>query len=77
LQGTIDKIVAEMDGQASFVTYALLSVSFRKVRMEFSVNSEAIGNGGGGPYKLAALAFDDHIAHLVLPIAFQFRGHAY
>jgi hypothetical protein len=76
LQGTIDKIVAEMDGQASFVTYAPPSVvSFRKgAYLEFSVNSKLPAAVAGSRYKLAALAFDDHIAHLVRPIAFQFQG---
>jgi hypothetical protein len=76
LQGTIDKIVAEMNGQASFVSYAPPSVvSFRKgAYLEFSVNSKLPTTVAGSRYKLAALAFDDHIAHLVRPIAFQFQG---
>jgi len=76
LQGTIDKIVAGMDGQAGFVTYAQPSVvSFRKgAYLEFSVNSKLPAAVAGSRYKLAALAFDDHIAHLVRPIAFQFQG---
>jgi hypothetical protein len=76
LQGTIDKIVAEMDGQANFVSYAPPSVvSFRKgAYLEFSVNSKLPVNMAGSQYKLAALAFDEHIAHLVRPIAFQFQG---
>ncbi len=76
LQGTIDKIVSEMDGQASFATYAPPSVvSFRKgAYLEFSVNSKLPATVAGSRYKLAALAFDNHIAHLVRPIAFQFQG---
>ncbi len=76
LQGTIDKIVAEMNGQANFVSYAPPSVvSFRKgAYLEFSVNSMLPVTVAGSRYKLAALAFDDHIAHLVRPIAFQFQG---
>jgi hypothetical protein len=76
LQSTIDKIVGEMDGQAGFVTYAPPSVvSFRKgAYLEFSVNSKLPATVAGSRYKLAALAFDDHIAHLVRPIAFQFQG---
>jgi hypothetical protein len=76
LQGTIDKIVSEMDGQAAFVSYAPPSVvSFRNgAYLEFSVNSKLPVSATGSRYKLAALAFDDHIAHLVRPIAFQFQG---
>jgi hypothetical protein len=76
LQGTIDKIVSEMDGQAGFVSYAPPSVvSFRKgAYVEFSVNSKLPATVAGSRYKLAALAFDDHIAHLVRPVAFQFQG---
>jgi hypothetical protein len=76
LQGTIDKIVSEMDGQANFITYAPPAmVSFRKgAYLEFSVNAKLPATAAGSRYKLAALAFDNHIAHLVRPIAFQFQG---
>jgi hypothetical protein len=76
LQGTIDKIVSEMDGQAGFVSYAPPSVvSFRKgAYLEFSVNSKLPVSAAGSRYRLAALAFDDHIAHLVRPVTFQFQG---
>ena len=76
LQGTIDKIVSEMDGQASFAKSAPPAVvSFRKgAYLEFSVNSKLPVTAAGSRYKLAALAFDDHIAHLVRPITFQFQG---
>jgi hypothetical protein len=65
-----------MDGQAKFVSYAPPSVvSFRKgAYLEFSVDSKLPVTVAGSRYKLAALAFDDHIAHLVRPIAFQFQG---
>jgi len=65
-----------MDGQANFVSYAPPAVvSFRKgAYLEFSVNSKLPATVAGSRYKLAALAFDDHIAHLVRPIAFQFQG---
>jgi len=57
-------------------TYAPPSVvSFRKgAYLEFSVNSKLPATVAGSRYKLAALAFDNHIAHLVRPIAFQFQG---
>lgn len=76
LQGTIDKIVSEMDGQASFVSYAPPSVvSFRKgAYLEFSVDSKLPATVAGSRYKLAALAFDNHVAHLLRPITFQFQG---
>jgi hypothetical protein len=58
------------------VSYAPPSVvSFRKgAYLEFSVNSKLPATVAGSRYKLAALTFDDHIAHLVRPIAFQFQG---
>ena len=76
LQGTIDKIVSEMDGQASFAKVAPPAVvSFRKgAYLEFSVDSKLAAAVAGSRYKLAALAFDNHIAHLVRPISFQFQG---
>ena len=74
LQEAADKIVKELEGQADFVAYAPPAVvAFRKgAYLEFSLNSKLPGSGSR--YKLAALAFDDHMAHLIRPIMSHFQG---
>ena len=49
-------------------------IAFRKgAYLEFSVNT-TLPAAGGSRYKLAALAFDEHIAHLVRPMMAYFKG---
>jgi len=63
-------IVKELDAQAHFVPYAGPAfVAFRKgVYLEFSIDTHLSEAPGGSRYRLAALAFDDHIAHLIRPL---------
>ena len=77
LQATIDKIVKELDPQANFVSYAPPAVvAFRKgIYLEFSLQLKMPASTAGSRYKLAALAFDDHIAHLIRPMAAYFQGN--
>jgi hypothetical protein len=72
----IDLVVRELDGQAHFVSYAPpATIAFRKAAyLEFSVNTTLPSNATGSRYKLAALAFDEHIAHLVRPMMAYFKG---
>lgn len=72
----IEIVVRELDSQAHFVTYAAPSmVAFRKsAYLEFSVNTTLPAAAAGSHYKLAALAFDDHIAHLIRPMLAYFKG---
>jgi hypothetical protein len=74
-QKMIDLVAKELDPQAHFVSYAPPAViAFRKgAYLEFSVNT-TLPASGGSRYKLAALAFDDHIAHLVRPMMAYFKG---
>lgn len=74
-QKMIDLVAKELDPQAHFVSYAPPAVvAFRKgAYLEFSV-STALPVAAGSRYKLAALAFDDHIAHLVRPMMAYFKG---
>lgn len=63
-------LVKELDPQAHFVSYATPSfVAFRKgVYLELSLNTELKEARSGSRYRLAALAFDDHVAHLIRPV---------
>ncbi len=75
-QKMIDLVARELDAQAHFVSYAPPAViAFRKgAYLEFSVNTTLPARAAGSRYKLAALAFDDHIAHLVRPMMAYFKG---
>jgi hypothetical protein len=74
-QKIIDVVVKELDSQAHFVSYAPPAVvAFRKqAYLEFSVGT-TLPSTAGSRYQLAALAFDDHIAHLVRPLMAYFKG---
>ncbi len=74
-QPIVDQIVKEMEPQAHFVSYAPPKyVAFRQgVYLEVSVNTTLPVSAAGSRYKLAATAFDDHIAHLVRPMLGYFK----
>jgi hypothetical protein len=74
-QKMIDLVAKEVDSQAHFVSYAPPAiVAFRKgAYLEFSI-STTVPASAGSRYKMAALAFDDHIAHLIRPVMAYFKG---
>ena len=75
-QKMIDVVVKEVDAQAHFVSYAPPAmVAFRKdAYLEFSVSTTLPASAAGSHYKMAALAFDDHITHLIRPVMAYFKG---
>jgi hypothetical protein len=75
-QKLIEVVVKELDPQAHFVSYAPPAmVAFRKqAYLEFSVTTTLASNPSGSRYQIAALAFDDHIAHLIRPVMAYFKG---
>jgi hypothetical protein len=74
-QSIIDVILKELDTQAHFVSYAPpVTIPFRKqAYLELSINSTIFGSAGSR-YHMAALAFDDHISHLIRPVMEYFKG---
>jgi len=76
-QGVIDQLVKALDSQAHFVGYvAPTMIAFRKeAYLEFSLTTALPASAAGSRYKIAALAFDEHIAHLVRPVASYFKGN--
>jgi hypothetical protein len=74
-QPWVDSIVKELDPQAHFVSYAPPKfVAFRQgIYLELSLNSTLPVSAAGSRYKLAATAFDDHVAHLVRPLMSYFK----
>ena len=69
-QDAIDRIVKGLDSQAHFVAYAGPSfIGFRQsayLQLSFRTSLEA--PSGSSRYKLAALAFDEHVSHLIRPM---------
>ncbi len=74
-QPWVDSIVKELEPQAHFVAYAPPKfVAFRQgIYLELSLNSTLPVSAAGSRYKLAATAFDDHVAHLVRPLMAYFK----
>jgi len=75
-QKIIDLVTRELEPQAHFVSYSPPAmVAFRRAAyLEFSVNTMLAAGTAGSRYRMAALAFDDHIAHLVRPMMAYFKG---
>lgn len=73
-QAALDRLVKETDAQAHYVSYAPPSfVSFHQgAYLQLSITT-TVQSTGGSRYKLASLAFDDHIAHLVRPVLGYFN----
>jgi len=74
-QPVVDQIVKDLDPQVHFVAYAPPKfVAFRQgIYLELSLNSTLPSSASGSRYKLAAMAFDDHVAHLIRPLLAYFK----
>jgi len=75
-QQIIGQMMKEMDSQAHFVGYAPPRfVAFRQgIYLELSINTSLPESASASRYRLAALAFDEHIAHLVRPTLEYFKA---
>jgi hypothetical protein len=69
-QENLDRLVHDLDKEAHFITYAPpVFISFRKgAYLQLSMTTTLHEKEGGSQYRLAALAFDEHIAHLIRPV---------
>jgi hypothetical protein len=69
-QETLDRLVRELDKDAHFVSYAPPNfIEFHKgVYLELSITTTLRETVPGSQYRVAALAFDEHVAHLIRPI---------
>lgn len=74
-QATLDKAVQELESQAHFVRYAPPAfIPFHNgLYLQLSVTTTVADAAGGSQYRLAALAFDEHIAHLIRPALAYFK----
>ncbi len=77
LQPAIDKLLKELDSQAHFVSYAppTLIQFHNGVYLQVSVTTTLPPAQSGSQYKQSALAFDQHIAHLIRPVLAYFKDH--
>jgi len=71
----LDGMVKELDPQVHFVSYASPNfIAFRNgVYLELSMNTTLAEPPTVSRYRLAALAFDDHVAHLIRPVLGYFK----
>lgn len=69
-QDAIARMLREMDAQAHFVSYAPPAfIAFHQgAYLQVSVETPLEAGTTGSQYRLAALAFDQHVAHLVRPL---------
>ena len=74
-QAVVDKIVGELDAQAHFIGYAPPKfVGFRQgIYLEMSLTTTIAAKQDISRYKKAALAFDDHVSHLIRPLLAYFK----
>jgi hypothetical protein len=71
----LDSMVMELDPQAHFVSYSAPNfIAFRgSAYLELSINATLAEPPTASRYRLAALAFDDDVAHLLRPILGYFK----
>jgi hypothetical protein len=74
-QETLDKLVRELDQTAHFVGYAPpVFVNFHKgIYLQLSIATTIQAAEPASRYRAAALAFDEHIAHLIRPVLACFK----
>jgi hypothetical protein len=74
-QGLIDRVLHELDADAHFVSYAPpVLVGFHgKAYLQLSVTTNLASADWGSQYRVAALAFDRHVGHLIRPLLAMFE----
>jgi hypothetical protein len=74
-QGLLDRIVHELDTQAHFIAYAPPAlVAFRNASyLQLSIATTLAPSDSGSQYRIAALAFDRHVSHLIRPMMAFFK----
>ena len=66
----ISRMTKDLDQEARFLPYAApVFIGFRQgAYLQLSITTRVNASAGTSRYKLAALAFDEHISHLVRPV---------
>src|SRR5215469_7683532 len=75
-QNSIDRMVESLNKEAHFFPYAPPTfIGFRQgAYLQLSISTELDAPSGTSRYKQAALAFDDHVSHLIRPLLEFFPG---
>src|SRR5215469_3940467 len=75
-QDTIDRVVKSLDKEARFFPYAPPTfIGFRQgAYLQLSISTQLDVPSGTSRYKQAALAFDEHLSHLIRPLLEFFPG---
>jgi hypothetical protein len=73
--GTLQRLVPELKQQAHFVDYAPLSfIAFHDgAYLQLSMNTDLEQPAGSSQYRIAAMAFESHISHVLRPVAKYFQ----
>jgi len=76
-QANLDRMVQELNPKANFATSAPPAfIPFHKgAYLKLSVTTTLPKTASGSQYRLAALAFDQHIAHLIRPVVEYLAAH--
>ncbi|HME08878.1 MAG TPA: hypothetical protein VKG25_17600 [Bryobacteraceae bacterium] len=71
----LDRMVRELDSSAHFVAYSPpVIVAFHQASyLQLSVTTSLAPPAVGSQYRIAALAFDNHISHLIRPVLAFFK----
>jgi hypothetical protein len=79
VQPDYDAMVRELDSQAHFVagTPPAIIPFHNGHYLRLTVATTLPNNASGSQYRLAALAFDQHIAHLIRPVVAYLKSSAY
>ena len=74
-QTTLDRMVQEMEATAHFVRYAppAFMPFHNGLYLQVSVTTMLPESAAGSQYRLAALAFDQHLGHLIRPALAYFK----
>jgi hypothetical protein len=74
-QSTLDRLVPDLETQAHFIRYAPPAfIQFHNgIYLQLSLTTTLPPGAAGSQYRLAALAFDQHIAHLIRPVLAYFK----
>lgn len=76
-EGVIQKLTVDLNTQAHFVPYAPPAfIAFRDgAYLQLNMNTELDQPASSSRYRIAALAFDSHIAHLLRPVSRYFHDN--
>jgi hypothetical protein len=76
-EATLQRLLSDLKADAHFVDYAPPSfIAFHDgAYLQLNLTTELARSAGSSQYRLAALAFDTHIAHLLRPVARYFPGN--